>query len=188
MTVETLQTPYLLLASPELNDPNFNQTVVLMGHHTEQGALGWIINRLVEGGAASLLPEDSAKLVNPATPLFLGGPVWTPGLLVIHRQPIPGVDSALLANGLYVCSSAESLPVLFSSDPGEGRPSGLLIFGYSGWGPGQLEREMSESAWLVLPYDESLAFSMDPGTLWEESLRRLGVAQVRISAPASGVN
>ena len=66
--VETLTPPYLLLAAPILSDPNFEKTVVLMGHHSEEGAVGWIVNRLVDGGAKALLPEEVARTIHPDTP------------------------------------------------------------------------------------------------------------------------
>lgn len=189
MTVETLRTPYLLLAAPELSDPNFHQAVVLMGFHTDEGALGWIVNRVLEGGVANLLPDSVKEGLHPDTPLRVGGPVMTPGLIVIHRLPITGVESTALTEGLYLCSSAESLPKLFHERPGKRMPSGLLVFGYAGWGPGQLEREMSEGSWLVLPYEESMAFPEDADTLWARALLRLGISPDRMSAPpAGGVN
>jgi putative transcriptional regulator len=187
VVVETLQAPYLLLASPALEDPNFHHAVVLMGHHNEEGAVGWIVNRVVDGGAASLLPEPLAKELHPETPLRIGGPVFTPGLLVVHRSVIEGVESTELAPGLLVCARAEVLPRLFT-DPPYGRPMGLLVFGYSGWGPGQLEDEMEKGAWLVLPYDEEIAFPADAQTLWERALLRLGLTPGSVASPPGGVN
>lgn len=189
MTVESLRTPYLLLAAPELSDPNFHRSVVLMGFHTSEGALGWIVNRVLEGGVASLLPDSVKEGLHPDTPLRVGGPVMTPGLLVIHKKPIDGIESTAVGNGVFICSSAESLPRLFHQKPGKSSPPGLLIFGYAGWGPGQLEREMSEGSWLVLPYEEDLAFPGDSESVWQRSLAKLGVSQDRFSAPpAGGVN
>jgi len=186
--METLRTPYLLLAAPELGDPNFRKAVVLMGHHTGEGALGWIVNRTIEGGARALLPEALAAPLHPETPLRIGGPIGTPGLLVLHRRPVEGIESTELASGLYVCASPDILARLFSAEPGKGIPAGLLIFGYAGWGPGQLEKEMEEGAWLVLPYAEELAFPGEDETLWERGLARLGLDAGNISAPPSGVN
>jgi putative transcriptional regulator len=187
--MEYLKTPYLLLASPELADPNFRRTVVLMGHHTEEGALGWIINRTIDGGAHALLPESLSAPLHPDTPLRLGGPIGTPGLLVLHHRPIEGIESTELATGLLVSASPEILGRLFSSEPGKGTPPGLLIFGYAGWGPGQLEQEMEDGSWLVLPYAEELAFPGEEETLWDRALARLGADVGNISAaPVGGIN
>jgi putative transcriptional regulator len=185
---ETLRTPYLLLASPELGDPNFRKAVVLMGHHTDEGALGWIVNRSIDGGARALLPEELAAPLHPDTPLRIGGPIGTPGLLVLHRTLVTGIESTELASGLFVSASPDILSKLFASIPGKGIPAGLLIFGYSGWGPGQLEREMEDGSWLVLPYAEELAFPGEEETLWERGLARLGADPGNISSPPTGVN
>ena len=186
--VETLTPPYLLLAAPVLSDPNFERTVVLMGHHTEEGAVGWVVNRLVEGGAKALLPDEVARTIHPDTPLRIGGPVATPGLIVVHREPIEGIESIGMAPGLVVSATPEVLPHVFAAPPDEAPVAGLLVFGYAGWGPGQLEHEMEEGSWLVLPYDPDFAFPSDIAGLWERSLARLGVTPGRVSTPPSGVN
>ena len=186
--METLTPPYLLLAAPILSDPNFEKTVVLMGHHSEEGAVGWIVNRLVEGGAKALLPEEVSATIHPQTPLRIGGPVATPGLIVVHRDAIEGIESIEMAPGLVVSATPAVLPRVFAAAPGGGPVGGLLVFGYSGWGPGQLEHEMEEGSWLVLPYDPSFAFASDVADLWERALAELGVRPERVSTPPGGVN
>lgn len=186
--VETLRPPYLLLAAPVLSDPNFERTVVLMGHHSEEGAVGWVVNRLVDGGARALLPEPVAATIHPDTPLRIGGPVATPGLIVVHRDTFDGIESIGMAPGLVVSATPEVLPRVFARAPGEPPVAGLLVFGYSGWGPGQLEHEMEEGSWLVLPYDPALAFPADVSGLWEKALAELGVRPEQVSAPPGGVN
>jgi len=188
VTVESLTPPYLLLAAPILSDPNFERAVVLMGHHSEEGAVGWIVNRLVEGGAKALLPEEVSRTMDPDTPLRIGGPVATPGLIVVHRETIAGIESISMAPGLVVSATPEVLPRVFAAATGTGPAEGLLLFGYSGWGPGQLEHEMEEGSWLVLPYDPAFAFPADVSGLWERALAELGVSPARVSTPPSGVN
>jgi putative transcriptional regulator len=186
--VETLKAPYLLLASPDMADPNFRHSVVVMGHHDAGGAVGWIVNRLLDDDAASFLPDELARAIHPKTPLRLGGPVLTPGLLVLHRTRVEGIESTEVAPGLLVCSQPDVLSRVFAEDPSGRAPLALLVFGYSGWGPGQLEREMSEGAWLVLPWEEAFAFPAETGTLWERALFRLGVDPGKVATPPSGVN
>jgi putative transcriptional regulator len=186
--VETLTPPYLLLAAPVLSDPNFEKAVVLMGHHSAEGAVGWIVNRLVDGGAIALLPEEVSRTIHPDTPLRIGGPVATPGLVVVHRETILGIDSIDMAPGLRVSATPEVLHHVFAAAPDRAPVGGLLVFGYAGWGPGQLEHEMEEGSWLVLPYDPAFAFPADVATLWERALAELGVSPERVSTPPSGVN
>lgn len=187
MGFEALVPPYLLLSAPELLDPNFARAVVLIGHHTTEGAIGWIVNRVIDPKAIELLPEPLGRAIHPLTPLRLGGPVLVNGLVVLHRRLVPNVESVEIAPGIRVSSSPEVLPVLFAAAP-RGAPAGLLVFGYSGWGPGQLEREMEEGSWLILPYEEELAFPDDVEGLWERGLARLGATPETVSTPPGGVN
>ena len=163
--VETLKAPYLLLAGPGLEDPNFTKTVVLMGHHTKEGALGWVVNRLLGQPAVTLLPPPLDAALHPETPLHIGGPVLTNGLVALFREEVAGVECTEMAPGLWVSASAEILPKLFARPPGDGQPDGLLVLGYAGWDAEQLEGEMEEGSWLVLPWEPDLAFTRRVETL-----------------------
>jgi putative transcriptional regulator len=186
--VESLKAPYLLLAGPGLADPNFAKTVVLMGHHTKDGALGWVVNRLLGQPAATLLPPPLDNTLHPETPLHIGGPVITNGLVALFREEIAGVECTEMAPGLWVSASAEILPKLFGKAPGTGAPEGLLVLGYAGWDAEQLEGEMQEGAWLVLPWEPDLAFARKVESLWERGLARLGVDPASFSSSSTGVS
>jgi putative transcriptional regulator len=173
--MESLRASYLLIAAPSLRDPNFAQTVVLMGHHDAQGALGWVINRLHARKAREVLSLEQRERVHPETPLHLGGPVPTDALLVLFPGSIPDVESAEVAPGLSVSRSPDILPQLFSRAPTPPLVPGRLVYGYAGWGPGQLEREMQEGAWLALPNEEDLAFAQRVDDLWRRCFDRLGI-------------
>ena len=173
--METLSPPYLLLATPSLRDPNFVQTVVLMGHHDEEGALGWVINRLHEKPARDILTPEHREQIHEKTPLHVGGPVPTDALLALFHGEAKDVEAAELAPGLSVSRSADILPQLFARPPGGLTVPGRLVFGYAGWGPGQLEREMQEGAWLALPGEEALAFATRVDDLWQRCFDRLGI-------------
>lgn len=181
--METLSPPYLLVATPALLDPNFVETVVLMGHHDGQGALGWVINRLHERKARDLLTEAHRDRIHAETPLHVGGPVPTDALLALFRGTVAGVESAEVAPGLSMSRSADILPLLFAEPPGPGLVQGRLLFGYAGWGPGQLEREMQEGAWLALPGDPDLAFSPRIDDLWQRCYERLGINPALLTSP-----
>jgi putative transcriptional regulator len=187
VSFDALEPPYLLLSAPELLDPNFVRTVVLIGHHTSEGAIGWIVNRVIDPKAIELLPPPLSQSIHPETPLRLGGPVLVNGLIVVHRREVPDVESVEIAPGIRVSSSPAVLPALFAAPP-RGTPNGLLVFGYSGWGPGQLEHEMEDGSWLVLPYEEDFAFPIEVDGLWERALGRLGATPESVSAPPGGVN
>jgi putative transcriptional regulator len=182
--METLGPPYLLIATPSLLDPNFVQTVVLMTHHDAEGAMGWVLNRLHERPARDLLAPEHAETVHAETPLHLGGPVPAEALLALFRAPIAGVDAAEMAPGLFVSSSPEVLPLLFSRRPGPGLVPGRLVYGYAGWSAGQLEREMEEGVWLALPYGGDLAFARRVDDLWQRCFERLGLNPALLTAPS----
>ena len=184
--METLNAPYLLIATPTLLDPNFAQSVVLMGHHDTEGAMGWIVNRLHEKPVRELLAPEQQQGVHAQTPLHLGGPVPADALLAVFHRAIDGVESAQIAPGLFLSRSAHVLPLLFSQAPGPGVVPGRLVFGYSGWSGGQLEHEMEEGAWLALPYEEDLAFSARIDDLWPRCFERLGLNPALLSGGGSG--
>jgi putative transcriptional regulator len=173
--METLSPPYLLIATPTLLDPNFVQAVVLMGHHDTQGAMGWIVNRRHERPARDLLVPEHQQAVHADTPLHLGGPVPSDSLLAVFHHAIDGAECAEIAPGLFVSGSVQVLPLLFSRAPGPALVTGRLVYGYSGWSEGQLEREMEEGAWLALPYREDLAFSARIDDMWRRSFDQLGL-------------
>ncbi len=182
--MDTLGLPYLLIATPALRDPNFVQTVVLMGHHDGEGALGWVINRLHARPARDVLTSAHSEQVHAETPLHVGGPVPSDALLAVFRGgALPSIESSELAPGLSVSRSADVLPLLFSAAPTTNLVRGRLVFGYSGWGAGQLEREMQDGAWLALPADEDLAFSRVVSDLWARCFDRLGIDPARLTTP-----
>ena len=185
--VESLTTPYLLLAAPVMLDPNFSKTVVVMGHHTREGALGWIINRLLGEPAIKLLAPPLDTTVHPETPLRVGGPVLTNGLVALFEGAVSGVESIEMAPGLRVSAAAEILPRLFNAPPSAGTP-GLLVMGYSGWAADQLESEMELGSWLVLPWEPGLVFTNEVEDLWERALARLGVDPASVSSSSTGVS
>jgi len=185
--VDRLETPYLLLAAPDLLDPNFARTVVLMGHHTLEGAIGWIVNRVLDRSALGELPPLLTESIHQDTPLRLGGPVLTNGLIVVYRDEILDVDSIEMSPGIRVSSTPDVLPRLFGEQP-SGVPRGLLVFGYAGWGPGQLEHEMAQGSWLVLPYNEPLAFPENADELWERAMAELGVKPENVITTPGMVN
>jgi len=186
VSVPSLEPPYFLLASPAMLDPNFAKSVVLMAHHAKEGALGWVVNRELGVPPAELLTPPLGTSIHPETPIRLGGPVVTNGLVVVFPSEIPDVEQIEMAPGIRVSASAEILPKLFATRPSP--PAGLLVLGYSGWGAEQLEHEMEVGAWLVLPYDEAFAFTNEIEGLWERGLDRLGVKPQNVLPFPGGVS
>jgi len=158
----------LLIAGPALQDPNFWRTVVLIVEHTEEGALGLVLNRPSETTVADAVPELDG-LLEGAGEVFVGGPVQPSGVIVLARFEDPG-DAALLA--------FEDVGVLAMSDAGEqsaaGVRAGRAFVGHAGWGPGQLDGELERGDWILEPAGADDAFTSDPLELWAEVLTRKG--------------
>ena len=151
--------PSLLLSMPQLLDQNFSRTVILLCKHTEDGAFGLIVNRpLVTAG------RDFE--------VWVGGPVEQERSWILvgseESDDLPGVR---VADGLRLSTSPDLLGQLLGADP----PSNArVLFGYAGWGPGQLEAELHASAWLIGDVDRDLIFNTPSDRMWETAIRKLG--------------
>jgi putative transcriptional regulator len=168
--------PTLLLAMPQLRDPNFNRTVVLLCEHGEDGALGFVVNRPTDVRAASAVALDPPPQSDSGMMLWSGGPVEPQrGFLLLGDDP--GVtDSEHICTGVHLTASVEVLRQLIESEPSSlQRRRCRLLLGYAGWGPGQLDRELLESAWLTAPANSDLVFGTPPEEMWERAIRSLGV-------------
>lgn len=168
---ESTLAPTLLLSMPQLNDPNFRRTVVLLCEHGAQGAFGLVMNRPTGVPASDAVKMDPP--LPPDTPLLLweGGPVEPQrGWIVMAEEPL-GEHALQISDGLYLSSSPTLLRML-AETPG-GRRARVLT-GYAGWGPGQLDMELSASAWLLCEVDVDLLFDVDASQMWEAAIRKLG--------------
>jgi putative transcriptional regulator len=157
----------LLVAGPGLVDPNFRRTVVLVGEHSEEGALGVVLNRASETTVGEAVPELSG-LVDGLENVHVGGPVQRSALVVLADFVEP--DRA----GALVLDSIGFLPAEVDPDEiGELRRARIFA-GYAGWGPGQLEEELEEGSWIVEPALPEDVFTGEPDDLWSDVLRRKG--------------
>jgi putative transcriptional regulator len=164
--VESLR-GHLLIAGPRLLDPNFWRTVVLVGEHTEEGALGVVLNRSSETAVDEALPE-LALLAEEMGTVHVGGPVQ-PSAVVVLADFADADDAESL-----VVESVGFLPAEIEPDTlGELRRARVYV-GYAGWGPGQLDGELEEGSWIVEPAQPDDVFTNDPEGLWSDVLRRKG--------------
>jgi putative transcriptional regulator len=157
----------LLVAGPSLLDPNFRRTVVLVGEHTDEGALGVVLNRASEATVEDAVPELSA-LIDDEELVHVGGPVQPSAIVVVADFADPEQAGALILD------SVGFLPAEVEPDAiGELRRARVFA-GYAGWGPGQLDEELDEGSWIVAPALPEDVFTGDPEELWSEVLRRKG--------------
>ena len=176
--------PALLLSMPQLRDPNFRRTVVLLCRHSEEGAFGLVVNRpLVTSGRVIVnlepAPEESRQPAETVATerelqVWVGGPVepqrsW----MLVGNEPDANEEARgrRIADALYLSTSPDLLRRLLEPDP---PLRTRLVVGYSGWAPGQLEAELQASAWLMSDIDGDLIFSTPPERMWEAAIRRLG--------------
>lgn len=159
----------LILASPSLEDPNFRRSVVLITEHNEEGAMGLVLNRAATATVGDAVP-DLTFLADGEDHVFVGGPVAPNGVIVLAEWDEPGRAAALVEGDLgFVSADLED-------------PDGLarairrarVFAGHAGWGPGQLEGELQEEAWIVEPAQREDIFVREPNGLWSAVLRRKG--------------
>jgi len=166
MAMESLK-GYLLIAGPSLVDPNFWRAVVLVGEHSEEGALGVILNRASEATIDEAVPE-LAVLVDGLGPVHVGGPVQPSAIVVLADFVEPERAGSL------VLDSVGFLPAEVDPDElGELRRARVYA-GYAGWGPGQLDGELEEGSWIVEPALPEDVFTTEPDALWSDVLKRKG--------------
>jgi putative transcriptional regulator len=161
----------LLVAAPRLADPNFSRTVVLLLAHSEEGAVGLVLNRPSTTEVGSPLPEWEDFASEPAV-VFVGGPVSEGSICLAQAKPQVTVPSSG-----YLPLEGNLGTVDLESDPAFVAPwlEKLRVFaGYAGWGPGQLEGEIGAGAWWVVEAGPDDMFSPDPEGLWKRVLRRQG--------------
>jgi putative transcriptional regulator len=164
--------PALLLSMPQLLDPNFARSVVLLCEHAAEGAFGLIVNRASETSAASAVLLDPPLLQPNDVPLLIGGPVEPQRGWILSAHPPEGVDSRAVAPGIYLSASPLFLRRVLSSTPRV--PRTHVLAGYAGWGAGQLDEELEQSAWLIVPVELDLVFDVPRALVWETAIRRLG--------------
>jgi putative transcriptional regulator len=161
----------LLIAEPMLGDPNFDRTVILMVEHTDSGALGVVLNRPTELQVGAVL-SDWVELAALPTVLYLGGPVEQNGVLALARRRVSGADGEL-AGWSPVVDDVGTIDLRREPVDLVDEVVAVRFFaGYSGWGPGQLESELAEGAWLVVDAHADDVFAGDPDEMWRAVLRR----------------
>ena len=161
----------LLLSMPQLQDPNFSRTVVLLCEYGPDGAFGLVLNRPTEMPATSMVRLDPPIVGGNTMPLWIGGPVEPErGWILLAEEP-RAAEFKLIHDGLYLSTSVALLRDLLQTRPA---PRARVLAGYAGWGPGQLDEELAQSAWLISDVDLDIVFDTAAGAMWETAVRRIG--------------
>ena len=170
--------PSLLVSMPQLNDPNFEQSVILLCEHSEEAAFGLVLNRRTETPASEVVrltpPVSLARGIRDTNglELWIGGPMEPErGWILTGDEPVDS-DAVRVCDGIFLSTSPELLRKFLEEPP---PPRTRLLTGYAGWGAGQLDAELAASTWLHADIDLDIVFDMQPTDMWEATIRRMGV-------------
>jgi len=158
----------LLIASPALTEPTFSRTVILVTEHTDEGAMGVVLNRPSDAEVGDAVPE-LAELAGEHTVVFAGGPVQVQVLIVLAEFRDRAAAAAIVVADVGLVSADVETEALV-----EATRRARVFAGYAGWGPGQLDSELDEDAWIVEPPVPGELFAEDPEGLWRAVLERKG--------------
>lgn len=175
---ESKYTPMFLIAIPQLGDPNFVRSVVLMLHHGAEGALGLVVNHATTLTLGTFAREHGMPCHSLAQdrPVFKGGPVEPTRGWILHGDSEIDEKQDVLP-GLYVSGSTDTLTQLLA----DGTKPMKLLLGYAGWGPGQLEQEMERGSWLTVEADAKHVLVTPAQDCWNAVLREMGVDPTRLA-------
>jgi putative transcriptional regulator len=177
-------TGQLLIAMPQMQDARFHKTVLYICRHTSDGAMGLVINKVLD---SLTVPELMAHLEVPTETemspekIHFGGPVETARGFVLHSADYSDEGTIEVGNGMALTAT---LDILRAIGRGEGPRRTLLALGYAGWGPGQLDAEIQANSWLNVPADETIVFDRHHDTKWERAIGRLGIDASMLSSEA----
>jgi len=164
--------PTLLFAMPQLTDPNFSRSVVLLCRAGDDGAMGLVVNHPTQTRIADIVDFDPPLVADNRARTWIGGPVEPYRGWILLGAEGSLADAFEVAPGLHLSGALTVLRRIVEEDaPGPSR----FLLGYAGWGQGQLEAELAASAWLTTPPSASLIFDTPPESMWEEGIRSLGI-------------
>ncbi|MDH5798454.1 MAG: YqgE/AlgH family protein [Paracoccaceae bacterium] len=173
----------LLVAMPGMGDPRFEKSVVFVCAHSEDGAMGLIVNKPAPDLTMDALLEqlnipsgESSKGIR----VHFGGPVEHGRGFVLHSADYTSKDATLNVDERFRMTATQD--ILEAISRGSGPEESMLMLGYAGWGPGQLESEIVRNGWLITDAEPGLVFSNDAGMKWSAALKTLGVDPVSLSS------
>ena len=165
----------LLVAMPQMSDPRFARTVVYLCAHSADGAMGLVVNRLIDSlSFASLLAQLGVETDGaPADmPVHFGGPVESSRGFVLHTSDYHQDSTLVIDDEIALTATVD---VLRAIARGTGPRRRVLALGYAGWAPGQLDAEIQANGWLLVPADLDLVFGRDNDSKWQQAIAKIGI-------------
>lgn len=175
----------LLIAMPSMGDPRFERSVVLICAHSDEGAMGLIVNKPTDEVELADMLEQLSIDHGPQSrqmAVSFGGPVEQARGFVLHSLDYVSMVNTLRVEGVFGLTA--TLDILEALAKGQGPERALVAIGYAGWGPGQLEDELSQNAWLTCDANMELVFDLPDKGKWDGALKSLGVDALMLSSDA----
>jgi putative transcriptional regulator len=180
--VENSLKGHFLIAMPEMADFNFSHTVTCISEHTHSGALGIIINRVLPTVSGKTI-FDELKLEsapgNESIPIHIGGPVHANEIFILHGSPFKWESCLMITEKLAMSNTMDIIAAIAA---GEGPEAFVISLGCAGWGPGQLESEITQNAWLTCPVANEVVFSEPIESRWERTVKMMGINPALLSS------
>lgn len=180
--------PGFLVAAPSLVDPNFHRALILLVDHSEEGSLGFVVNRGAPVSFGDVAEELDLEPCDDAveTPVLIGGPVaphtgWIVFDAAKTSMLVPGTVDVATRVGLS--ASRDALEAVAN---GGGPATPMMVLGYAGWGAGQLDEELRDGSWIAVPLDAAILFDTPIAERWERALRMNGIEPGRMATGSTG--
>lgn len=174
----------LLVAMPHMLDERFAKTVIYVCAHTEDGAMGLVVNKVMENIDFPDLLDQLSLSASPKGEdirVHFGGPVESGRGFVLHSSDYVQDATMVIDKAIAMTATTD---ILRDIAEGEGPRNSLLALGYAGWGPGQLDTEIQANGWLSVQADDNLVFNMDPKSVWQGALSKMGIDVSMLSGDA----
>ena len=188
MTEDSIGTPFLkghfIIAMPSLADANFSHTVTCISEHTAEGAVGIVVNKVHRELKANMIFKEldiDYTVGAEQIPIHIGGPVHNDELFVLHSTSRDWRGGLEINDNLALSNSRAILEAIAKQ---EGPSAYIISLGCAGWGPGQLEWELSQNAWLTAECRPDIIFDLPVDMRWETAIRQLGIDPVLLSETA----
>jgi len=176
-------TGHFLIAMPGMGDPNFARGITFVCQHSEDGAMGLVVNRLSDYRLGDVLqqmhmPCERAEVAD--APVLVGGPVQPERGFVLHASSKREWDSSYRVNDTLTVTTSRD--ILAAMADGDGPDRALVALGYAGWGAGQLEQELRENAWLTVRADERILFDTALDERWGAAVALVGINPANLTS------
>ena len=164
-----------------MNDPIFSKSLIYICEHNQDGAMGLIINKpMISENAADIIQQTGLAQIKPPPDIYFGGPVNLEMGLILHDANYNIEGTLTISNSIALTSNKQIIADLKNGDgPGEFH----FLFGYTGWGKGQIEREIENGDWLLMPADDKFIFSIPSFDKWQKSASKFGIDILDLGGP-----